>query len=273
MSFKGSVGARWDDAAENGRFREAARLGLVDYVEVNYPISAAEAPEEIGLPIIAHTSNNALCSGHGIDFEVASRVKLGADSSNSPWVGEHLALLGFEPTGALGYVINPLFIDEFAKVSIANVLRLSQFYERKIALELGPLYTAPVGDFRSELEFLGHVAKEADAHIILDIAHWTISNRNLRRPADFGLHHLPMERVLELHVAGMRRSASGDFWHDSHGMALDEEVLALLSELAGRLPNLQAVTLEHSIDKPTEDFLHSLEQVRSACGFDVAVRS
>lgn len=264
MADRPWIGARWDDSSENPRFLLARRNGLLEYVEVNYPVSLAEAPEEIGLPIFAHTSNNALCNASGIDYAVAERVRDGATKANSPWVGEHLALLGYASTGALGYVINPLFIHEFAEVAVANAKNLCAYYQRPVALELGPLYTLPLGDYRSELDFLGDVAERANANIILDLTHWTISNKNLRRQLNFGLDHLPLDRIIELHIAGMRKSATQDVWHDAHGMPLGADILSLLAEIAGSLPKLRAVTLEHSAEKPADDFLFSLEQVHAA---------
>ena len=32
------LGARWDEPAQNDRFAEAKRRGLIDYAEVNFPI-------------------------------------------------------------------------------------------------------------------------------------------------------------------------------------------------------------------------------------------
>ncbi|RSV22290.1 DUF692 family multinuclear iron-containing protein [Sphingomonas sp. ABOLH] len=258
------LGARWDDASENQRFKLAKQEGLVEYVEVNFPISETENPLEIGLPILAHTSNNPICSAFGYDIEIASRVRDGANAVNSPWVGEHLAMLGCSETGALGYVINPLFIEDFAETAVQNVLSLTDYYGRPIALELGPLYTPPDGPFLSELDFLGSVATRANAGIILDLTHWTISNKNLGRQLDFGLDHLPAERVIELHIAGMRQSSSGDLWHDAHGANLSEEILRILTEVLPRFFAVEAVTLEHSIERPDRDFLTSLELTRNA---------
>ena len=259
-------GARWDDAAQNPRFARARDLGLLDYVEVNYPISPVENPAELGLPILAHTSNNALCSAHGIDMQVAALVRDGAAASRSPWVGEHLALLTPDGPGALGYVINPLFTHEFAAISVANTRRLCDFYKKPVALELGPLYTLPKGDFLSELHFAGEIARAANALIILDLTHWTVSNKNLQRPPTFGFEHLPAERVVELHIAGLRKSPALNVWHDAHGAALSEEVLALLATVVPRLPMLQAVTLEQSMDQDENSFLQALASISSVVG-------
>ena len=255
------IGARWDDAAQNERFCEAARRGLIDYAEVNFPVTDRETPAAFEIPILAHTSFNPLASAFGINEHVAAAVKQGADNANSPWVGEHLAWLGFEHQGALGYVFNPPFIEEFVEIAVANVRALGEYYARPVALELAPVY-AKSGTFESELHYLNAVATRADCAIILDVAHWTISNRNLARASDFGLDVLDLDRVIEIHVAGVRRGVSSPYWHDAHALPLSDDILALARDVGRKLPQLKAVTFEHAVSAPLEDFYGSLERLR-----------
>ena len=257
------VGARWEDASQNARFSCARSLGLLDYAEVHYPVSPAHNPGAMGLKILAHASSNALCSAHGIDMEVAQKVRAGALAANSPWVGEHLALLSPEGTCALGQAINPLFTEEFVAISVVNARQLAGLYGRPIALKLGPLYTHPKGDYRSEMHFLAEVALAANALIVLDLSHWTVSNKNLRRPPTFGFDHLPLERVVELQLAGWRKSPTQNLWHDAHEEPPGEEILALLAAVLPQLHQLKAVTLEQTMERSTEDFLLSLDKVHS----------
>lgn len=260
-----AVGARWDDSSQNMRFIKARQRGLIDYVEVNYPIAANENPAEIGLPIYAHTSNNGLSSAAGIDMRVAAAVREGANSSGSPWVGEHLSWLSANDTGALGYILSPLFTREFAEVAVANTKMLRHFYGRPLALELGPVYGMR-GDYESEMHFLADVALKADSAVILDVTHWTISNRNLQRDRLYALDALDTRRVVELHVAGIRKSSSAglNFWHDAHGLPVGDDILDIVREIIPRLPSLRAVTLEHSMEGSEDDFIDSLERLARA---------
>lgn len=263
MQGKIMVGARWEDASQNRRFSCARALGLLDYAAVHYPVSPVHDPAATGLRILAHAGSSALCSAHGVDMEIAVKVRDGALAARSPWVGEHLALLNPAGTGALGDGINPLFTEEFVAVSVANARHLAHFYQRPIALKLGPLYTPPNGDYRSEMHFLAEIALAANALIILDLTHWALSNKNLRRPATFGFDHLPLERVVELHLAGWRKSPVQNLWHDAHGEMPSEEILQLLATVVPHLPGLKAVTLEQSLERNTEDFLLSLDSIHA----------
>lgn len=253
------LGARWDDPAQDERISRAKTAGDIDYIEVNWPIPYGATPDRLGLPIIAHTSSNATCSVHGVNPSVAAFVRDGAAAAESPWVGEHLTWLGSASTGSLGYQINPLFTEDFKDVAVANVRRLAAYYGRKVALELGPIYLPTTG-LESELHFLGAVAREADAAIILDVTHWTIANRNLGRPLDYAFDALDAERIVELHVAGMRQGADG-YWHDYHQALPNDDVLAMTKRLVAELPALEAVTFEHHATAPEDEFFEGLGQI------------
>ena len=259
------IGARWDDPAQNERIARAYKRGQIDYIEVNYPIPFGAEPSALGIPILAHTSSNPTCSAEGVNLNIARRIKEGADASNSPWIGEHLSWLGTAPTGSLGYQINPLFTEEFEQIAVLNVIHLRDYYERAIALELGPIYISST-QYPSEMHFLGAVAKDADTKVILDVTHWQIANRNLERPVDFGLDAIDPERIVELHVAGMRCGSDGRIWHDAHERPPNDEVLAITANLVRDLPVLETVTLEHNPAAPEEDFYRCLDDVSRAVG-------
>ena len=256
------LGARWDDPAQNPRFAEAARRNLIDYVEVNFPVPWRADPFGLGLPVIAHTSSNPTCSAHGINTGVARLVRDGAATAASPWIGEHLTWLGSASSGSLGYQINPLFTAQFRDIAARNVRRLKEYYGRPVALELGPIYTSPT-EYESEMHFLADVAEAADTGIILDVTHWQIANRNLGRPADFGFDALPCERILELHIAGMRKGTDG-YWHDAHQMMPPDEIFDLIAQFAADLPALEAVTFEHNPGAPVSDFILGLKRLRAS---------
>lgn len=260
------LGARWDDPVQDDRIATARDAGLIDYIEVNYPIPYNADPGGLGLPILAHTSSNPTCSALGINAAVAKLVKDGADRANSPWIGEHLSWLGSSSSGSLGYQINPLFTPEFEAVTVDNVRRLRDFYGRPVALELGPIYIPATG-CDSEMHFLGHVAERADTAVILDVAHWQITNRNLDRPTDYGLDAIAPARIVELHIAGMRCGSDGRFWHDAHDLPPSEEVIEITAGLVADLPALKAVTFEHNPAAPDTDFLRCLERLNGAMGY------
>ncbi len=143
---------------------------------------------------------------------------------------------------------------------MANVRGLTEYYGRPIALELGPIYMGATG-CESEIHFLRDVAVETDSQVILDVTHWQIANRNLNRPAEYGLDVFPADRVVELHVAGMRLGSDDRHWHDAHYLLPSDEVYDLTERLVNELPNLRAVTFEHQSDGPEDEFVQALERL------------
>lgn len=255
------LGARWDDLAQNGRIAAARDRGLIDYIEVNYPIPFDSDPYDLDLQVLAHTSSNPTCSIHGVNPSVARFVKEGAERSGSPWIGEHLTWLGASETGSLGYQINPLFTQDFRDVAADNVRRLRDYYGREIALELGPIYVDATA-YESEMHFLADVAAAADTSIILDVTHWQIANRNLGRPVDFALDVLPKDKIVELHIAGMREGSDG-YWHDAHQLEPEDDIVAMVGRFAHDFPKLRAVTFEHHAAAPEDAFFASLERINA----------
>ena len=82
------VGVRWDDPIQNERIQKAHQQGLIDYIEVNYPIPFGSNPHGLGIPVLAHTSSNPTCSAEGVNLNIARRIKEAADETNSPWIGD-----------------------------------------------------------------------------------------------------------------------------------------------------------------------------------------
>tara|TARA_Y100001936_G_scaffold234330_1_gene261278 strand:+ start:4586 stop:5410 length:825 start_codon:yes stop_codon:yes gene_type:complete len=259
------VGARWDDPVQDDRIKAAYRRGLIDYIEVNYPIPFGSQPHALDIPVLAHTSSNPTCSAEGINLNIARRIKEAADETDSPWIGEHLSWLGTAPTGSLGYQINPLFTEEFAAVTAMNIRRLRDYYARPVALELGPIYIHST-EYESEMHFLAAIANDVDAKVILDVTHWQIGNRNLERPTDYGLSAIDPERIVELHIAGMRLGSDKRFWHDAHDLLPNEEVVSMVVKLVEELPALEALTFEHNPTAPEDDFFKFLEEMDKHVG-------
>ena len=111
----------------------------------------------------------------------------------------------------------------------------------------------------SEAEFVRAVVEEADAGLLLDLENVHANARNHGYdPIDY-LESLPLERVVEVHLAG--GVVHGGQYVDSHTRPVPEESWALLEWLAPRTP-VRAVIIERDDDLPPFDDL--LAEVRRA---------
>lgn len=109
-----------------------------------------------------------------------------------------------------------------------------------------PPYQLPVGELHV-LDVLADVSAQADIPCVLDLGH--LYSFQLCRGLSplSGLDGFPLERIVELHVAGAEIEEPGGVpvYLDSHGGAeIPPPVLEMLAEVAPRCPSLRAITIE-----------------------------
>ncbi|HEY4220958.1 MAG TPA: DUF692 family protein, partial [Myxococcota bacterium] len=101
-----------------------------------------------------------------------------------------------------------------------------------------------------EPAFLARCVDAPGLHLVLDLHNIVVMAENLRFDARAYIARLPLERVVEIHVAGGRMSDLG--WLpegrtarlDGHDDAVPPLVWALLDEVLARCPQVRGVTLE-----------------------------
>jgi uncharacterized protein (UPF0276 family) len=120
----------------------------------------------------------------------------------------------------------------------------------------------------SETEFVSRVVEASGAPLLLDVNNVYVNARNFAFDPVRALGELPLERVIEIHVAGHSEQASG-LVLDTHGTPVCAGVFALLEaalERTGPVP----VLLERDNDvPPLSVLLEELGALRSV--YDRAV--
>jgi hypothetical protein len=105
------------------------------------------------------------------------------------------------------------------------------------------------GDALDEPDFLRSILCEPNFHLLLDLHNLHTMAENFDFDPEDYLRRLPLERVVEIHIAGGKQSdpqwLEGQTMRlDSHDHAVPEEVWLLLESVARRCPNLRGLTLE-----------------------------
>lgn len=108
-----------------------------------------------------------------------------------------------------------------------------------------PPGAAFVGDLHL-LDFFARLADAADTGLLLDCAHLALYQRLMGHDPLTGLDGFPLDRVVELHVAGGTESERDGFaWvEDDHGTEVLDDTWAITAHVAARAPNLRAVVVE-----------------------------
>ena len=172
---------------------------------------------------------------------------------------------------SFGTYLPALFTEASAEVTAANIALVQQRLDRDGRDEMGPLFlleTPPLtyvgfGDL-GLADYFRLVTERTPCGVVLDIGHlWTVyrytgawKRRSLTAFLVDLLDAFPLERVVEIHMAGLaphecvqagaRAAGEPPFWIDAHGAPIPEvlsDVLAQVLEHQG-LAHLKGVALE-----------------------------
>ncbi|HYQ25662.1 MAG TPA: DUF692 domain-containing protein [Polyangiaceae bacterium] len=198
-------------------------------------------------PIVTHGLTLSLGAIAEPDARYLSALRTELTRLNPPWHSDHLC---FSSAGER--VLHELLPLKFSAENLHRVAerarRVEAFLERPLAIENITYYVHPGEPEMSELSFLQGVLEESGAHLLLDVNNVYVNAQNHGFDPYAFIAALPLERVLEIHVAGHRTLDSG-LLLDTHGQAVADPVLALLEwtlERTGPVP----VLLERDNDVP-----------------------
>lgn len=141
-------------------------------------------------------------------------------------------------------LLPPILIAEQVQPMADGIQRLREETGLEVLPE-NPPGAAFVGDLHI-LDFFGRLAQAADTGLLLDCAHLALYQRMQGHGPLTGLDGFPLDRVVELHIAGgSHRDHDGLSWiDDDHGTEVLAETWAIVEHVAARAPNLKAVVIE-----------------------------
>lgn len=210
------------------------------------------------------------CSGRqGVAEACAQVAALGSAWLNHECATKHMA--GY----AFGTYLPPLYTDLSARMTAENLAFLQEQLDRRarchedgttlVLLEMPPLTYFACGSLGIP-DFFRAVTDRVACGLVLDIGHlWTVyrytgawCRHTLQAFAAEFLDIFPMERVVEIHVAGLtafashnRSTGAGEdtalpAWIDAHGAPIPEVLFDLLVQVLAhpRLTSLKGVALE-----------------------------
>ena len=217
-------------------------------------------------PIVAHGVELGIGDAGGLDPQHLVRVAEICRALDARWFGEHLAFLNKDgvPLGHFG----PLDADDETLATLMqNAAEVRRVTGRPLLLEnpadiLGFGATGPDAGARLGANF-ARALDACEAGALLDVTNLLYNARNDGYDPMSFLEALPMERVVQVHLAGGRRVHG--LWIDSHESEVEEESLELLMAVAQRAPQLRAVVVEWDEELPAlEVALDVVERARRA---------
>lgn len=143
-----------------------------------------------------------------------------------------------------GTLLPPIFCESSLASMAEAVITLRERSGFEVLPENPPAQVL-VGNLHP-LEYFGALAERADCGMLLDVAHLAITQRALNLPPTTLLELFPVERVVEIHIAGGTEYEHRGrvLIHDDHGPAVHEDTWQILEALVPRATSLRAVVVE-----------------------------
>lgn len=179
-------------------------------------------------PVVQHGVSLAIGSPEPLDFEYLKKLKQLARKTKTPWVSDHLCWGRL--AGAHFHDLLPLpYTKEVIDYVVERAKIVQDYLEIPFALENLSSYAAFHEDQMPEWEFYREVVEKADIYMMLDVNNIYVSSRNHGfQPKDY-YENIPMERVIQIHLAG--HSDYGNYLLDTHDNYVCDEVWKIYAEV------------------------------------------
>lgn len=205
---------------------------------------------------IPHSLN--LSVGSTLDEAYLKRLQDLVALAQPPWHTDHLAFTR-EGDVAIGHLVPVPYTEESLRVVVENVKRVQAATGVPFGLEnvTHPFYWP--GNTMDEAEFLNEVLRQTGCLLLLDLENVRVNAANHGRSATTFLDALPLERIVQVHIAGGVHGHGLE--HDTHSAPVGEETWRLLAWLCERAPP-PGVLLER--DEAFPDFGDLVAELRRA---------
>ncbi|HWH09000.1 MAG TPA: DUF692 domain-containing protein [Candidatus Thermoplasmatota archaeon] len=212
-------------------------------------------------PVVPHALGLSL--GSAVEPDYLHRLARVVEAADPPWHSDHVAFTRADGVST-GHLAPLPRTREALDVLVRNVRLVQAAIPRPLALEN---ITAPFewpSDEMEEPEFLAELTRRTGCFLLLDLENLRVNAVNHARDARKDLERLPLERVLQVHVAGGEHRAGVE--QDTHSQPVSAQTWALLEHLCA-LVEPPAVLIERDENLlPFEDVLADVRQARAIVG-------
>lgn len=214
-------------------FRYQPDIDWFEIISENFMVEGGKALENLEriverYPVVQHGVSLAIGSPDPLDFDYLKQLKQLTQITKTPWVSDHLCW-GRLP-GAHYHDLLPLPYTKEVIAYVAERAKIVQDYlELPFALENLSSYVAFREDQMPEWEFYTAIVEQANIFMMLDVNNIYVSSRNHGfDPRDY-CNNIPMERVIQVHIAG--HDDKGAYVLDTHDNYVREEVWSLYADV------------------------------------------
>ena len=213
------------------------------------------------LPVLLHGLDLSVgSSSNEIDAEYLKDLKSVLKKVEHLWFSEHICLTK-EDNVEVGHLMPVQFSHEVADDIVRKVLTIKELSNKPFLLENITYYYKIPGSTMSEPQFISYILDKADCGMLLDINNLYINSRNHRYDPKEYLKQIPLDRVVEGHLAGGAYKYS--MLIDTHAHPISSEVWEFCDYITAITP-LNCLIIERDANLPI--FSELLEEVDIARG-------
>ncbi|MDX6676561.1 MAG: uncharacterized protein QOE31_613 [Solirubrobacteraceae bacterium] len=210
-------------------------------------------------PVIPHGLGLSIGSASGVRHDYLSRIKRISDVTRSPYYSEHLCMTR-APGLEIGHLAPLALTEDVLRRAIDNVRVVQEALEKPLVLEnVTYLFSIP-GAEMTQPEFFARLVDATGCGVLLDVTNVFINATNHGFEALEFLASLPLESVVQVHLAGGHWSR--DALVDSHSALVQEQSWQLFDALVARTA-VRASIIEHDAGFP-DDVGPLIDQVARA---------
>jgi uncharacterized protein len=226
----------------------------IDFLEIvteqflGHPAYLRELEEVCDVfPVIPHGIGLSIGSVT-LDEDYLRQIKRISDVTRSPYYSEHLAMTR-APGIDIGHLSPLWFTESVLRNTVQHVCRVQDYLSKPLILEnVTYPFDIPGADMR-QTDFFVQLVEQTGCGILLDVTNVNINSVNHHFDPVLFLKELPLDRVVQIHLAG--GYFKGGMFIDSHSEPVDKGSWSLLETLA-ELILVKGSILEHDANFPDE---------------------
>jgi uncharacterized protein (UPF0276 family) len=215
---------------------ERPAMGWFEVITENFMVAGGrplEVLEQVcaNYPVVLHGVSMSLGSADRLNRDYLRGVAELARRFAPVWISDHLCWTGVG--GKNLHDLLPLPYTVETAMHVARRIRQAQeLLGRHILIENVSSYLSYTQSRMQEWEFVTAIAEEADCGILLDINNIFVSAFNHRFDATQYIDGIPLDRVVQFHLAGHRDH--GSYLLDTHDHPIRSEVWELYDYAVAR---------------------------------------
>jgi len=199
-------------------------------------------------PLLTHGLSMGFGSLTPFDPDYLRQLRALVHELGCPWHSDHLCFASVD--GVYLHDLLPLPRNlESIKLVVQRIAEAQDALGVPIAVEHISYYATPPGNELDEVDHLCAILERADARLLLDVNNVFVNAMNHGFDPRAFIDRLPLERVVQLHVAGHHVRADG-LRIDTHAEPVCEEVFALFAYTMNKLARPLPVLLERDEQFP-----------------------